>query len=133
MKILQANKFFFINGGSETVMFQERNFLLKNGHQVIDFSMQDDRNLVSDNQIHFVNNRSYKDSKSSRLAKVIDAFSFIHSPEAVKNISCLIEETKPDIVHCRPRTPGALDRPSSADPSAPLHRCRCRQDHSRRR
>lgn len=100
MKILQANKFFFINGGSETVMFQERNFLLKNGHQVIDFSMQDDRNLVSDNQIHFVNNRSYKDSKSSRLAKVIDAFSFIHSPEAVKNISCLIEETKPDIVHC---------------------------------
>lgn len=97
---MQANKFFFINGGSETVMFQERDFLLKNGHQVIDFSMQDERNLVSDNQIHFVNNRSYKQTQSSKLAKITDAFSFIHSIQAVNNISQLIEETRPDVVHC---------------------------------
>ena len=100
MKILQANKFFFINGGSETVMFQERDFLLKSGHQVIDFSMQDERNLSSDNQIYFVNNRSYKNVKSSQLAKFTGALSFIHSSEAVLNISHLIEETRPDIVHC---------------------------------
>lgn len=100
MKILQANKFFFINGGSETVMFQERDFLLKSGHQVIDFSMQDERNLASDNQIHFVNNRRYKDTKASQLAKISDALSFVHSAEAVKKISRLIIESKPDLVHC---------------------------------
>ena len=47
MKILVANKFFFRNGGSETVMFQERDFLLQNGHEVVDFSMRDARNLPS--------------------------------------------------------------------------------------
>ena len=29
MKILIANKFFFRNGGSEVVMFQERDYLLE--------------------------------------------------------------------------------------------------------
>lgn len=100
MKILQANKFFFINGGSETVMFQERDFLLQNGHQVVDFSMQDERNLPSSNAVHFVGNRSYKSKQANKLTKLVDALSFIHSPQAVKNISKLIVESKPDIVHC---------------------------------
>ena len=100
MKILQANKFFFINGGSETVMFQERDFLLQNGHQVIDFSMQDERNFSSQYSDYFVGNRSYKQAESSKLSKITDAIAFVHSSEAVKNISRLISDTKPDIVHC---------------------------------
>lgn len=100
MKILQANKFFFINGGSETVMFQERDFLLENGHTVIDFSMDDQRNFHSENKLHFVKNRSYQGTDSNKLYKVKDAVAFVHSAEAVKNISQLIKETKPDILHC---------------------------------
>ncbi|MDP2229622.1 glycosyltransferase family 4 protein [Methylotenera sp.] len=100
MKVLQANKFFFINGGSETVMFQERDYLKQNGHQVVDFSMRDERNFPSVNSVNFVGNRSYKSKSTSKLAKLADAFSFIHSPEAVNNISHLIEETEPDVVHC---------------------------------
>ncbi|MDP1659518.1 MAG: glycosyltransferase family 4 protein [Methylotenera sp.] len=100
MKILQANKFFFINGGSETVMFQERDYLQQSGHQVVDFSMRDERNFPSVNSVNFVGNRSYKSKGVSKLAKLADAFSFIHSPDAVRNIGRLIEETKPDIVHC---------------------------------
>lgn len=100
MKILQANKFFFRNGGSETVMFQERDFLLRNGHEVVEFSMQDARNLPSAHEMHFVGNRSYVGGKTGKLAKAADALSFIHSPEAVRNISNLIKKTKPDLVHC---------------------------------
>ncbi len=43
MKILFINKFFHLNGGSETVFFQEREFLKKQGHTVVDFSMEDER------------------------------------------------------------------------------------------
>jgi glycosyltransferase involved in cell wall biosynthesis len=99
MKILIANKFFFRNGGSETVMFQERDFLLKTGHEVVDFSMRDERNLPSAHEVHFVGKRSYAGG-AGKLAKVADALSFIYSPEAVRNISRLIEETKPNLVHC---------------------------------
>ena len=95
-----ANKFFFLNGGSETVMFQERDFLLQNGHEVVDFSMRDARNLPSAFEMNFVGNRSYAGGKTGKLAKVADALSFIHSPEAVRNVSRLIEKTKPDLVHC---------------------------------
>lgn len=99
MKILQANKFFFRNGGSETVMFQERDYLLENGHQVVDFSMKDKRNLNSEYSPYFVGNKDYVKGKS-KLSKMMDAVSFIHSTEAVANISQLIDRTQPDLVHC---------------------------------
>ena len=100
MKILQANKFFFANGGSETVMFQERDYLLANGHEVVDFAMQDERNFASDYANYFVENKSYKNQSANKLSKIADVISFVHSSEAVKNISRLISDTKPDIVHC---------------------------------
>ncbi len=100
MKLLLANKFFFRNGGSETVMFQERDFLLQSGHEVVDFSMRDDRNFQSNYEKYFVGNRSYAGGRVGKLAKVANAISFIHSPEAVKNIGRLIDDTKPDLVHC---------------------------------
>ena len=100
MKILQANKFFFANGGSETVMFQERDYLRANGHEVVDFAMQDTRNFASDYASYFVENRSYQQTNAGTLTKIADVISFVHSSEAVKNISRLINDTKPDIVHC---------------------------------
>ena len=61
--------------------------------------MRDERNLPSAHEVHFVGNRSYAGG-AGKLAKVADALSFIHSPEAVGNINRLIEETMPDVVHC---------------------------------
>lgn len=99
MRVLQANKFFFLNGGSETVMFQERDYLMNHGHEVVDFSMHDKRNVDSPYSAYFVENKSYVESKS-KLSKAFDAISFIHSSEAVSNISRLINDTQPDLVHC---------------------------------
>jgi glycosyltransferase involved in cell wall biosynthesis len=99
MKVLLANKFFFRNGGSETVMFQERDFLLRSGHQVVDFSMQNESNFPSPNSAFFVSQQDYR-GEGGKLGKLKSAFSLIHSTESVKKISALIRETRPDLVHC---------------------------------
>jgi len=98
MKVLFANKFFFRNGGSEVVMFQERDFLLCEGHEVVDFSMQDDRNFASDYADYFVDQQDYRGG--GKLGKLKSALTFVHSPEAVRKVGALIDATQPDLVHC---------------------------------
>lgn len=97
MKILVANKFFFRNGGSEAVMLQERDFLQRSGHEIVDFSMQDARNLESPYASYFVQAQDYR---KGRTGKISTALSLIHSTEATQNIAQLIDDTQPDIVHC---------------------------------
>ena len=98
MIILLANKFFHLNGGSEFVFFHERNYLLKNGYKVIDFSMQDKRNLPSPFSMQFVPNISYRVSDRT-LNYIKKAAFFVHSPVAVKKIKELVEKEKPEIAH----------------------------------
>jgi glycosyltransferase involved in cell wall biosynthesis len=97
MKILMANKFFFHKGGAESVMFEERDYLLRSGEEVIDFSMQDERNCKSPYESHFV---SHKDYQGRNLSKIGPALSLVHSREAVSKIAALIDKLRPDIMHC---------------------------------
>ena len=53
MKILFANKFFFLNGGSEVVMFDEMELMRKYALDVVEFSMHDPRNLSIEIRILF--------------------------------------------------------------------------------
>ncbi len=98
MKILLANKFFFRKGGAETVFFQERDFLLKEGHDVVDFSMMDERNHPSPYIDFFVPNINYN-SKEGIVQKFRQAISFIHSTVAVRKIEELVLQEKPQIAH----------------------------------
>ena len=98
MKILYANKYFFRNGGSETVMFDEIALMESMGIQVIHFSMDDPRNLPSPTASHFVGTKSYHTRSISEGFR--SAASFVHSPEAVRKISALIEAERPDVLHC---------------------------------
>ena len=97
MKILYANKFFFLNGGSETVMFQEREYMLNHGVEVVDFSMRDQRNFESAYAEYFINPVSYREGPLATRARA--ARSFVHSPEAVEKITELARKTKPDLAH----------------------------------
>ena len=93
-----ANKFLFNNGGAETVLFQERAFLTNTGIEVIDFAMQHDRNIQSPYAAHFVSFQDYRNGRS--FAKIRSALSLIRSREAVSKLASLIEETRPDLMHC---------------------------------
>ena len=97
-KILFANKFFFLNGGSEVVMFDEMELMKKSGLDVVEFSMHDERNLPSRYDSYFVSQKGYR--SSSLTGQIKSALSFIHSREAVKQISRLIRDEKPDLLHC---------------------------------
>lgn len=101
MKVLLVNKYFFRNGGSEVVLFQERDFLQQAGFDVIDFSMADPRNLPSPYSSTFVRSRDYSNGKEHGVFRRLGAaLALIHSPEAVRNIRLLIDQERPDIVHC---------------------------------
>lgn len=100
MKILLANKFFYLNGGSETVFFQEREFLINSGIQVVDFSMQHKKNMYSPFSSFFVRQQSYNNEQEGFQSKVSSALSLVHSREAMDQIRKLIASEKPDILHC---------------------------------
>lgn len=98
MKILFANKFFHLNGGSERVFFQERAFLQEQGIDVVDFSMQDPRNFASSHADSFVDPIDYE-SVRGLAGKLKTGLAFVHSREAVQAIRRLVRQERPDIAH----------------------------------
>lgn len=93
-----------MNGGSETVFFQERDFLRSQGHTVVDFSMDHPRNVPSPYAGYFVPHVDYRDNgrhgeASGVLGKLRTAAALIHNPEAIRNLHELIRREKPQIAH----------------------------------
>lgn len=80
-------------------MLDERHFLQSIGVEVIDFAMQDARNLPSAYAEDFVASQSYEDALGTRK-KLTAALKLVHSQEAVRKLGRLIDRTQPDIVHC---------------------------------
>ncbi len=80
------------------MFFQERDFLLQQGHTIVDFSMEDGRNLSSPYAEFFVPNTSY-DSSGGVAKKIQQAVSFIHSSVAVRKLEALLVQEKPQIAH----------------------------------
>lgn len=98
MKILMVNKFFYIKGGSETYYFALKRLLEAQGHTVIDFSMQDEKNFSSKYSKYFVENVNY--NSAGGLQKQLKAgFNIVYSKEAKKKFEQLVIATRPDIIH----------------------------------
>lgn len=98
LKVLFANKFFYLKGGAEAVMFDEINLMRKHAVDVVEFSMCDPRNRPSRYGSYFVSLKDYR--STSRVTRLRSALSFINSREAADKISSLICNEKPDIMHC---------------------------------
>ena len=98
MRILLANKFFYLRGGAEKVFFQERDFLIDQNIEVIDFAMSDANNKKSIYADYFVSNINYQDSIGF-AARLSRSLGFIHSNEAVHKINKISLSQKPDIAH----------------------------------
>ncbi|MBU0706800.1 glycosyltransferase family 4 protein [Patescibacteria group bacterium] len=98
MKVLLINKFYYLKGGAEKQFFDVKELLEKNGHEVITFAMQDEKNLPSPYSKYFVSKVDFSnvrfDSEGMRTAGRM-----FYSFEANRKISKLIKKEKPDIAH----------------------------------
>lgn len=102
MKVLMCNSFYYLRGGAERCFFDLTSLLEAHGHQVIPFSMQDERNRPSAYSDYFISNIDFPSQMgqgSSLRDKLSAAERVIYSREAARQIERLITDTKPDIAH----------------------------------
>ena len=98
MKICLVNKFHYIKGGSETYYFGLGELLKKRGHEVIYFSMKDEKNVPCAQEKYFVDNVDFNGKMSpAKLAKT--SVKMLYSLEAKKKFEQLILDEKPDLIH----------------------------------
>lgn len=98
MRILQANKFFFPEYGTEKYLFDLMAALESHGHEVVHFAMEHPKNHPSKFSQHFVPNVDYAGlSFGWRALQRIGRM--IYSFEAREKFAALLDETKPDLVH----------------------------------
>ncbi len=98
MKVLLVNKFHYIKGGSETYYFSLGDLLEKRGHQVIWFSMKDERNIPCAQSEYFVNHVDFNAS-GNPVKTAGAALHLLYSPEAGRKFARLLDDEKPDIIH----------------------------------
>lgn len=98
MKILLVNKYHYMRGGSETYYFGLAKLLKQQGHQVIFFAMEDEKNLPCEQAEYFVSHVEFN-GELSVMDKLKAAGRMIYSFEAKKKMLALIDKEKPDIVH----------------------------------
>lgn len=97
MKILAVNKFYYMKGGSEAYYFSLNNLCIEKGHDIVPFSMKDEKNFHSEFQDNFINNVNYQDM--SLKTKVVNSAKIVYSVEAYNKIKKITCNTKPDIAH----------------------------------
>ena len=70
MKILLIHKFHYMLGGTETFHYNLAEALTAAGHEVIFFSMYDERNIPCAQDKYFVSNVDYNDPNLSTFKKI---------------------------------------------------------------
>ncbi|MBI4121747.1 MAG: glycosyltransferase family 4 protein [Parcubacteria group bacterium] len=96
MRVLNINKFYYLRGGVERYYFSLEQLLAGHGHEVIPFSMQDQRNRPTPFAKYFVSNL---DLARPGLKMLNQAGRPIWSREARRQLEALLDAYKPDIAH----------------------------------
>jgi len=98
VRILQANKYFYLRGGAERYLFELTDLLMHRGHDVIPFSMRDPRNEPTPYSKYFVS-PIQTEKVSFNWQGLRTAGRFLYSFEAKKKFRNLVEATAPSLVH----------------------------------
>lgn len=121
MKILLVNKFHYRKGGAETYYFTLAEALKARGHEVVFFSMKDEKNEPCEQEKYFVSNASVNGSIPSRVNM---AAHIAYSKEAYRNMTRLLRDKRPDLVWLnnihRQITLSVIDAVKDFDPKLPI-------------
>jgi glycosyltransferase involved in cell wall biosynthesis len=101
MRILMVQTFYYHRGGDSTYMLSLSKLLEEKGHEVIPFSMEHSKNLVSPYSSYFVSEIDFPEllRKSSPRAALTVAVRSIYNAEAREKIAALADKVKPDVAH----------------------------------
>lgn len=94
MKVLLVNKFHYRKGGSETYYFTLAKLLENQGHEVVFFSIHDEKNLDCKDEKYFIKNAGLQSGLKGKIRMLKN---LNYSKEAYKNIKKEIEAEKPDL------------------------------------
>jgi len=95
MKILLVNKFHYLKGGSERYYFTLADAFKAQGHEVIFFSMKDERNVPCGQDKYFVNHSGIGGGLKDKISLLLHVS---YSKEAYKKMTELLVIEKPDLV-----------------------------------
>ncbi len=98
MKIIQANKYFYLKGGAERYVLDLSSWLQEHGHEVVPFAMKTDKNRETPYERFFPSEVA---TASAVLGwqGIRTLGRMIYSREAKKKMTALIAATKPDVCH----------------------------------
>jgi glycosyltransferase involved in cell wall biosynthesis len=98
MRVLLANKYWYLKGGAERVVFETKRLLERNGDAVSAFAMRDPKNEASPWERHFVS-PVITSGPASFKESLRTAGRMLWSFEAARKFARLLDEAKPDVVH----------------------------------
>lgn len=98
MRVVMANKYWYLKGGAERYVFDLAAMLQERGHQVVPFAMKGAKNLPTPWTKHFVS-----EVQTARVTfgwqGLRTAARMLYSFEARKKFAALVEEVHPDVLH----------------------------------
>lgn len=97
MRILYANKYYYLKGGCERVLFTEMELMKARGHEVAIFASQHPQNQPSEYAGHFSEEENYFNAPLLHKAKA--AVKIVYSLETLRKFGEVIDAFKPDLVH----------------------------------
>lgn len=97
MRIAMANNYYYLKGGAERVLFEEKKILEAHGHQVPVFSQAHPHNEFSEYSDYY---RPFKDWRHiSRLQKIPTALNIMYDRRTGRGFNRFLEAVDSDIVH----------------------------------
>jgi glycosyltransferase involved in cell wall biosynthesis len=97
MRIAMANNYYYIRGGAERVLFEEKKILEAHGHQVPVFSQTHPQNEFSEFSDYYF---PFKDWRNiSRFQKVPMALNIMYDRRTARGFNRFLEATESNIVH----------------------------------
>lgn len=97
MKVLQINNCHYRRGGADIVYLNTGMLLEKKEHDVSYFSALNHKNIQNVDSRYFVKGVDF--FRPGLVKRIAQAPRFIFSFEALRNLSCMIRDTKPDVAH----------------------------------
>lgn len=97
MRIVVANNYYYLRGGSEKVMLSEMQLLKEEQHEVVPFSRQYNLNLPTNFSHYFP--RDIKYINTSLLNKLHAASKMLYALDVKNKFQQLLTTVKPNIVH----------------------------------